>query len=298
MTLKKKPSKPWLAARPMWFRVHPIIRMSWISYLISLSPFRPKWKYNASSVRVFLLVRDLYSQLHGLIDSFVAQGVPRSNIYILDSGTTSPECLAALAALVEQGICILELSSLEQQFGPYALWLSPRLWHLVKSSHYPYIVTDSDLTLSNLDDLSWLKEMFFVLNSCRFVSKVSLPLRTNDIDAAAKLSIVSHEESLYRRPLYKILTCLFCRDLPSHAICATDTTLSLYRPGLFYSTFSIRLPFSLSIRHLPWYSKYTETDEFSYYKSRKFKVFGDWSSPSTNNCQIAPPPATRNSSFK
>lgn len=277
-TLEGQMLESWLFARPLWFRVHSLVRIIWIFLLIIMSPLRKCWRCDPASVRVFILVRDLYSQLQGLVDSFLAQGVSKRNIYILNSGSSSPECLSVLAALEGYGVTVVELSNLEQRFGPYALWMSPRLRNFATSPSYPYIVTDSDLSLANIDVLNWLEELFSVLNSCRFVSKVSLPLLVADISVSARPSIIRHEQGLGRHPLYKTINSLLCRNSHSGYICPTDTTLSLYRPGLFYSTFSIRLSSSFSVRHMPWYSKYAESAEFTYYKSRKLATFGDWSS--------------------
>ena len=157
---------------------------------------------------------------------------------------------------------------------------------MVHSWRYPFIVSDPDLLLPDSLPDDWLHTMFNTLIKYKYIAKSSLPLSLDSIDVANKEFILEHEISLVRNPLYRALTYLLIGCLDGLAICATDTTFSLYRPLRSFSTFSIRLPPSYSIKHLPWYSYYISRPEYCYYYSHKLSHFGHWSSASNNSLTL------------
>ena len=218
-----------------------------------------------------------FSSLPSIVNNLLGQGLRAEHILLIDSGSSNPVCLEALSNLEELGCRWIRLQSDAHQYGPYACWMSSDLAHEIRSWNYPYIVSDTDLVLPESLPLNWLSHLFCVINCHRGVAKSSLPLRIVDIDVDNKSAIQAHELNLAKRTIYRICSWLFLGNSSSSSVCATDTTFSLYRPSPFYSTFSIRLPLTYCIRHLPWYSEYAESPEYKYYQSHKYSLFGDWS---------------------
>ena len=267
----------WRTCRPLWFRVPRSFRIVWIAVLLLLGPFRRRWHFDPRQIRALLLVRDLYSSLPFIVNDLLGQGLIAEHILLIDSGSSNPACLQVLSNLQERGCRWVRLQSDDHQYGPYACWMSFDLTREIRSWRYPYIVTDTDLELPKSLPLNWLSHLFETINCHRGVAKSSLPLQIVDIDVDNKSAIQAHELSLSQRIIYRICSCLFLGNSTSAAVCSTDTTLSLYRPSPFYSTFSIRLPLIYCIRHLPWYSEYAKSAEYKYYQAHKLSLFGDWS---------------------
>jgi hypothetical protein len=143
---------------------------------------------------------------------------------------------------------------------------------------YPFLVSDPDLAFPPNMPNDWLATLFRSLNAHRFVLKVAPSLITDGITIAHRESVCAHEKALAQQGAYQFLTRLLLGQRPGEAVCATDTTLALYRPARFFSTLSIRLPYTYSLLHKPWYSEFCETEDFQYYQSHKLKLFGEWSS--------------------
>ena len=271
-------SQKWRLCRPLWFRIGVAGRILWIAFSFITSRFRPVYVFDPLRIRVFILVRDLYSPLDGLVKSFQLQGIPLNLITFVDTGSTLPDCLNELQRLESLGCSWIRLEHSEQMYGPYSIWLVDRLKQVIRSQKYPYIVTDSDLEIPSSVREGWLKEMFTVLNTCKYSAKTSLPLAINDIDVSERIQIQDREIGVRDHFIYRLLSLLTLRNLPGCVACTTDTTLSLYRPGLWFSTLSIRLPVKYSIRHLPWYQSFVESSQFKYYVAKKLPLFGEWSS--------------------
>lgn len=269
--------RAWNRCRPLWFRLPRLLRISWIIAAVTLGPWQRRWPLAPDRIRALLLVRDLHSPLPGLVESLVQQGLLAQHILLLDSGSTNPACLATLAALEQSGCRWIRLSQQEQRFGPYAPWLSPRLRAQIRSWRYPYLVSDPDLSLPPTIPSNWLAQLFSMLNHHRSVLKVALPLAIHDITVQNRAAIQAHEQGLHRQPAYRLLTRCLLGQSSEATICATDTTLALYRPARFFSTLSIRLPLAYAIRHLPWYSDYCAAPEYKYYQAHKINLFGEWS---------------------
>jgi len=277
----------WKRSRPLWFRLPRLLRIGWILAAVGVGPLQRRWTLTPEKMRALLLIRDLYSPLPPFVESLLQQGILAQHILLLDSGSTNPACLATLATLEQRGCRWIRLSPQEQSFGPYAPWLSPQLIALIRSWRYPYLVSDPDLAFPATIPVDWLTQLFGMLNRHRGVLKVALPLITSDITVQNSDVIQSHEAGLSRHPAYRLLSHFLLGHGSEARICTTDTTLALYRPARFFSTFSIRLSLRYAISHLPWYAKFCETPEYRYYQSHKLSLFGEWSSiqqvsPSSN----------------
>lgn len=275
-------SRAWKRCRPLWFRLSTPARIAWIATALLLAPLRRRYRFDPAQLQVLILVRDLHTPLQGLVEACRRQGIPAGQIVLVDTGSTAPACLAALARLQQQGYQWLPLPADERAFGPYAPWLSAALRQRIAASRYPYLVSDADLAFPETMPETWLQELFSALNTHRFALKASLPLRISDITAPERARIASHEQGLIRHPAYRLLTALLLRRFPGRVACTTDTTLSLYRPARQFSTLSVRLPERFALRHLPWYSHFMQSDEFRYYASHKLPLFGEWSSLSSH----------------
>jgi hypothetical protein len=278
-------SRDWRACRPFWFRCSRAYRIASILAGFPLAVLRSRWNFEPGRIRALILVRDLHSPLPPLVEALLSQGICASHILLLDSGSTSPDCLDTLSQLEAQGCRWIRFSRNEQKFGPYAPWLSTSLRREIRSWQYPYLVTDPDLQVPVTIPQNWLAELFRTLNSHRFVLKVALPLVIDDLDLSHPniLRVVRHEQSLYRQSGYSLLTRLFLANHPGAAVATTDTTLALYRPMRFFSTLSIRLSFDYGIRHLPWYEDFVATSDYKYYQAHKLSLFGEWSSLSAGS---------------
>jgi len=272
----------WKRSRPLWFRLPRPLRIGWIITAMALGPLQPHWILNPKRIRALLLVRDLHSPLHLLMESLLQQGLLAEHILLVDTGSTNPGCLSALSALEKRGCRLINLSQQEQCFGPYAPWLSPTLRRQIRSWRYPYLVSDPDLAIPANIPSDWLAQLFNMLNKHRALTKAALPLSVNDITVENTAAIKAHEEDLIRQWPYRLMSrCLLGKSSKS-AICATDTTLALYRPGKRFSTLSIRLSSRYAIKHLPWYESFCQTMEYKYYQKHKLNIFGQWSSSPTS----------------
>ena len=270
--------RAWKRSRPLWFRLMRLPRIGWILAAVSLGPLQRRWQMDPNRIRALLIVRDLHSALPALVQCLLQQGFLAKHILLLDSGSTSPACLATLSALEQSGCRWIRLSPQEQAFGPYAPWLSPRLRAQIRSWRYPYLVSDPDLAIPANIPTDWLAQLFSMLNQHRGVLKVALPLTIGDITVKNSSAIRAHEEGLNHQPAYRLLSrCLLGKNSEA-TICTTDTTLALYRPAQFFSTLSIRLPLRYAIKHLPWYSHFCISPEYYYYQDHKLNLFGEWSS--------------------
>lgn len=268
----------WKRNRPLWFRLPRLFRIAWILATVSLGPWQRRWTLNPDHIRALLLVRDLHSPLPALVESLLDQGLLAQHILLLDSGSTNPTCIATLATLEQSGCRWIRLSPQEQRFGPYAPWLSPQLIALIRSWRYPYLVSDPDLAFPATIPSDWLAQLFGMLNNHRGVLKVALPLFTSNITVQNSAAIKAHEAGLSHHPAYRLLSRYLLGHGSGATICTTDTTLALYRPAHFFSTFSIRLSLRYGINHLPWYADFCSTPEYQYYQSHKLSLFGEWSS--------------------
>lgn len=271
-------SRDWRACRPLWFRMPRAFRIVTILAALALAPLRPRWSFEPERIRALILVRDLHSALVPLVEALLAQGLQLHHIFLLDSGSTSSECIAILGELQNRGCRWISLSPDEQRYGPYAPWLSTSLKREIHSWRYPYLVSDPDLAVPASIPSNWLAELLHTLNRHRFVLKAALPLAINDLTHPQAAAVIRHEQALQARPVYRFLTSLFLGDRPESVVTTTDTTLALYRPARFFSTFSIRLIPRYEIKHLPWYVSYLSTHEYKYYQAHKLKLFGEWSS--------------------
>ena len=272
----------WKSCRPLWFRICTPARIAWIAASMLLAPLRCRYRFEPERLQVYILVRDLYSPLQDLVTAFGHQNIPLDRITLLDTGSTSPACLAELQRLQELGCCWRRIDKLDQVFGPYAPWLSRSLRRQLRASRYPVLITDADLAFPAAMPANWLEQLFSALNRHRFVSKVALPLTTVDLTVHKQDQIVNHERALLHHPAYLFITSLFLRSHPGFAVCTTDTTLALYRPARHFSTFSVRLPTGYALRHLPWYHEFVNSDEYRYYTNHKLHHFGEWSSRFTS----------------
>jgi hypothetical protein len=281
--------RAWQQDRPLWFQIPRLLRILWIFTALLLAPWQRRWPFQPGRIHAFVLVRDLHCSLPALVDNFLHQGLLPQHIFLLDSGSTSPACLATLASLAQRGCQWIQLSAAEQRFGPYAPWLSGAVRQLIRASQFPYLVTDPDLALPTTIPNDWLAQLFHTLNDHRYVLKAALPLAIDDITVANSNAIQAHEQAIYRQPGYRLLSRLLLGKQPQAHICTTDTTLALYRPGRLFSTLSIRLSQSYSVHHLPWYHPFCQTPEYHYYQSHKLPFFGEWSSPVQSAVDPAPP---------
>ena len=220
-------SLQWRLCRPLWFRIGVLGRISWIVLSFITSQLRPVYVYDPLRIRVFILVRDLFSPLNDLVESFQLQGIPLNLITLVDTGSTLPDCLDELQRLESYGCTVFRLETSEQRYGPYCIWLVDRLRHFIRLQNYPYIVTDSDLEIPSSVREGWLKEMFTVLNTCKYPAKTSLPLAINDIDVSERIQIQDREIGVRDHFIYRLPSLLTLRNLPGCVACTTDTTLSL-----------------------------------------------------------------------
>ena len=269
-------SRKFVSTRPIWFtggRAHRLYQL----FLLALrSRKRPVYDYDVTRILVFLLSRDLYSNLAPIIDKCTSAGVLSNNICILDLGTSSDECKAAYRSYQLRGINAVSVPKDSQAFGPYVAWLDKTIYEMLKANDYPYIVSDADLRFPATYPDDWLQRMFYLLNEQKLFTKVSLPLKVDDIDVENRSAIVRHESGLGSSLVYYLLR-LFVNVPSACRICQTDTTFSLYRPGLEFSTLSLRMESSYEILHMPWYKSFVDTQEYEFYQRNKRTEFGMWS---------------------
>lgn len=276
-SLMRAEYRSWKHSRPLWFRLPRLLRIVWILSSVVLGPLRRRWPLAPDRIHALLLVRDLYSPLPALVESLLHQGLLAQHILLLDSGSTNPECLATLEALEQSGCLWIRLPPQEQRYGPYAPWLSPRLRAQIRRWRYPYLVSDPDLVLPATLPSDWLAQLFRMLNEHRSVLKVALPLAISNITVQNSAAIQAHEQGLYHKAAYRLLARCLLGQRSDAMICPTDTTLALYRPAQFFSTFSIRVAVRYAIGHLPWYNDFYFSQEYRYYQSHKLDIFGQWS---------------------
>lgn len=264
------------STRPIWFRGGRGHRLCHFLSLVLRSRNRQIYNYDVTRVLVFLVSRDLYSHLASIINKCTSAGVLVKNIFILDMGTSSGRCKAIYENYQLQGINLISVSQNSEAFGPYIAWLDESIAAIIRENNYPYIVTDTDLRFPHPYPEDWLEQMFFLLNKYRIFTKISLPLRVSDIDVDDRKNIVRHEEMLGSGLVYRLLQVLF-NVRSFYRVCQTDTTFSLYRPGLEFSTISLRLEIGYEILHMPWYKSFVNTHEYEFYKRHKRPEFGMWS---------------------
>ena len=272
--------RAWQLCRPLWFRLPRLLRLLWIGASVAMGPVQRRWCFQPARIRALLLVRDLHSTLLPLVDGLLAQGLEAEHIFLLDSGSSYPDCLDTLSTLEQRGCRWIRLPSADQRFGPYAAWMCSELRREIRGWRYPYLLSDSDLALPDTLPPDWLMQLFASLNRHGGVLKVALPLQTSDITVDNRDAIRAHETGLIQNPSYRFLSRYLLRDSALAAVCPTDTTMALYRTSPSFSTLSIRLPLRYSIKHLPWYLHFTDSSEYSYYQSHKLSLFGEWSSAS------------------
>lgn len=223
-----------------------------------------------------LIVRDLYTPLSPLISEIHAEGVPYSNIVLLNSGSTSAACLSKLKAIASLGCRVLTIQPSSLRFGPYVLWLDRTLQLPDTFWSFPFLLTDPDLDLAGLPR-GWLRILLNGLNEYRWATKIGLGLRTDDLSLPLFNDVIRWEEQLSHRFPYGFLNNLFHLTPHPSRICPTDTTLCLYRPQRQFSTLAIRLEGPFQVRHLPWYPSFVITEEYSYYQNHKDPGIGMWS---------------------
>jgi hypothetical protein len=264
--------------RPCWFRLPTALRLLWLFWSLITAPLRIRYSWQPNRLHAVLIVRDLYSPLPSLVQELHAEGIPYSQILLLNTGTTAQPCLDMLKHLQQMGCRILKASSSSLSQGPYGIWLDPSLVLPADFWGYPFVLSDPDLDLTVVPR-GWLRTLMQVLNQHRWTSKIALGLRTDDITVPAVEAVKHWEEQLSTRFPYNLLNTLLPRPQMPSRICTTDTTLALYRPLRAFTTLSIRLEGEYQIRHLPWYILFSETHEFAYYQAHKSSSFGHWSSP-------------------
>lgn len=264
------------STRPIWFTGGRRRRLYYFISLVLRSRNAKLYDYDVTRVLVFLVSRDLYSNLDSLIDRCTSAGVLSKNIFILDMGTSSGRCKSIYEKYQLQGINLISVSKNSEAFGPYVTWLDESIAAIIRENNYPYIVTDTDLRFPYLYPEDWLEHMFFLLNKYRTFTKISLPLRVDDINVDNRADIIRHESRLGSDLVYHLLRVL-SNVRSVYRVCQTDTTFSLYRPGLEFSTISLRLEACYEILHMPWYRSYVDTYEYEFYKRNKRPEFGMWS---------------------
>lgn len=262
-------------AKPTWFRLHALYRCLWIACSVVFSVFQRCYSYDPNRLHAVIIVRDLYSPLEAIVRSFLAEGVPPHNIILINSGSSSHACLDKLYSLEKRGCQVLSLRPQSLCQGPYAIWLDPSLGLPPSFWNYPFLLTDPDLDLDGIPD-GWLHVLFKLLNQHRWVSKIGLGLRTDDLSFPGSLAVTDWENRLSQRFPYQHMNQVLDQSMPIR-VCPTDTTLALYRPLRHFTTLAIRLEGAFRIRHLPWYSSFLKTEEYSYYQQHKEAGIGKWS---------------------
>lgn len=262
--------------RPIWFQTHAFYRCLWIAWSVVLAPFQRHYSCDPSRLHAVIIVRDLYSPLESIILAILAEGVPSRNILLVNSGSSSLACLEKLTRLEEKGCQVLALSPDSYSQGPYAIWLNSSISLPPSFWDYPFLLTDPDLDLNGIPD-GWLNTLFQLLNQHRWVSKIGLGLRIDDLSCPDSKSVGQWEECLSQRFPYNLMSKVLVKSV-SGRVCPTDTTLALYRPLRHFTTLAIRLEGHYRICHLPWYSSFLKTEEYSYYQQHKDPGIGKWSS--------------------
>ena len=264
--------------RPIWFRVPRAVRIFMSIVTIGLNFFSGRREFDLVRLKVLIIVKDIYSTLPLMVEALKDKGVLLENIILLDTGSTSVDCIKILEKLKDAGVDLRYISREEQVFGPYLPWLSRALNSEIRSWNYPFILTDSDLMIPSDMPQDVLPKMFNKVNEFRFLTKIALPLRTRDITNMDRGQIIAHETSLGQNAFYRILNLLYGSRLSSERFCQTDTTFALYRTGRIFTTISVRLDNSYEILHLPWYDWFCQSVEFKHYVQNKLPGFGHWSS--------------------
>lgn len=237
--------------------------------VISSIAWRPSASFRPLDVTAIILNKNYYSNLHKLVQSFVDVGIPYANVHIIDLASSNPATLRTYSSLSKKGVNIIQESDLS--YGPWILWRDKRLSHLLIKPHSILLVSDSDIFLPDDIPRDWLVQLFYCLKRNPFASKAALPLRIRDIDAPFKLRVIDHEiglqKGLWRRLLSFPRGCTFQ---------GTDTTIALYKPFRRFNYHSLRLGARYEVMHLPWYNKFLQSDEYSYYRSNRRENIGDW----------------------
>ena len=262
--------------RPIWLSAPQGLRMLYILHRLATSPWRKKWPYISERIIAIIIVRDLYSNLTPLVSEFCRQGIQAKNIWLIDTGSTSRECLKTLKNLSGMGCKLIKPEGEEHKSGPYIAWLNGDIRKSIRKLDYPFLLTDPDLAFKVNTPTDWLEKAFDTLMKHAYVTKVGLPLCTEGIDKMLYESVQKNQNDLYQHWFFRRLNAITMKKTKGH-ICATDTTLALYRPKTPFSTFAIRLAFDYSLKHLPWHSTYRNSTEFKYYCDHKLQSFGEWS---------------------
>jgi hypothetical protein len=263
--------------KPFWFSAPLSLRAGYIGYRLATSLCRKRWDYDSSKIVAIIIVRDLWSNLKPLTDQFRKQGIPLQNIWLIDTGSTNEDCHATLRSLQDQGCRVEKLSRQEAAFGPYGPWMAKSLRIKMKSLNYPFILTDPDLAFTERCPKDWLAQTFNNLMRYGYVSKIGLPLSTKNIDEKLEERVKNNQSQLYSHWLLSRISKALVNTNKDGQICATDTTLALYRPRTPFSTLAIRMPEEYELIHLPWLSTYRQSVEFKYYTEKKLHCIGEWS---------------------
>lgn len=222
-------------------------------------------------IKAFILNKNYYSTLDGLVDSFRGAGILVSNIYIVDLGSSSEKVFGKYSQLERSGVTILFKSDIP--FGPWIVWRDRSIRRLFVYGAAPIIVTDSDIKMPESLPSDWLEILTKCLRVNPFALKCALPLRTSGITSAVADSVLSHETKLKSGRLNRWLSFPAGVNFQD-----TDTTIALYKPFPFFNYHSIRLALPYEVEHLTWYSEFLASEEYRFYLSQRLACIGDWHS--------------------
>ena len=195
---------------------------------------------------IFINSRDRLVPLRRLVDWLIAAGYRR--IYVLDNDSTYPPLLEYYSHL-DAHEPMVQVLRLKRNLGHKALWMSGILDILHVST--PYVYTDSDVVPSEDCPSDVLQDMLDALRKYRFLKKVGLGLKVDDITFFAAEKTREDDAKFYR--------CKMENDL---YFASVDTTFALYRNYRHYHLhIAARTSGKRLARHLPWYYDYDHLPE-------------------------------------
>jgi hypothetical protein len=172
------------------------------------------------------------------------------DVYIIDNNSSYKPLLEWYET------CPYNVIHMGGNYGHTVFWEHQLYDKYVKEG--PYILTDSDLDLSEIPD-DWLEVLIEGLNKYEY-NKVGFSLKTEDLPESTFRDEIVGWESQFCVPKARALDALYTE---AHI----DTTFALHRTDEHAIYSSVRVNYPYTARHIPWY--YTDfnvlPDDEKYY---------------------------------
>lgn len=214
---------------------------------------------------IFITVKDRLSMFTALVNKLTSQGY--DNIHIVDTGSTWGPMVDYLASTKYP----IHRAPADMPSPHLALWHA----HIIDGSSKIkdwYVETDCDVVPDCPDD--WLYVLRSALEIHTDYPKAGLGLRIDDLPNCynRKAAVIECESKFWEPSSVMISPGLFDSQI--------DTTLALYRPGVWWGEQgmrAIRTDYPYVAKHLPWYSDSSNLSaEERYYREHMNPTVGSW----------------------